>query len=360
MRVTAPARVCLYGEHQDYLELKVIPAAVNIFLEIEAKKENAGHIVVKSRAIGESVIINLDNINYPHNHLKTMEGYLKAGIISVKDYFSIESIEGFEAHIQSDIPIAGGLSSSAALLAAWIKLLTELAGINTTPEDIAEAAYHAEHDILGVPCGRMDQYAVSLGTVFSMDCVVPPIIKRLNFPDLNIVIVNSMIEKFTSDVHSKKAIELKNVVDKYEKIINKSIHEATFDDLEMSKIKSELSEIEYQRLQGIISIKESTIEAEEELLKSKFDIIKLGDIMTGQQRALSKNIGVSTPLLDRIVEKGISFGALGGKLTGAGLGGCVILLVEREKAPYVASSIKKEFNLPIWIASISDGLTVSK
>ncbi|MHA1686971.1 MAG: GHMP family kinase ATP-binding protein [Candidatus Heimdallarchaeaceae archaeon] len=357
MEVIAPARVCLYGEHQDYLELKVIPSAINLYLSIRILKENQKSIYVTSENINKTVNIPTNITNITKSALKSMKQYLEAGLIAVNQQFGIENISGFMANIKSSIPLASGLSSSAALLVAWIKLLTYKLNISVTPYQLAELAYHAEHDILGIPCGRMDQYAIALGKVFSMDCSIPPVITPVKSPNGRIIVVNSLIEKLTNNVHSKKAVELKNIVRKYEKLTKNKISAATYDTIDA--VKNYFSRSEFKRLSGIVSIKEYTRTAEEELLKSAFDILKLGELLTKQQHVLSKQIEVSTPLLDKIVEKGIKFGALGGKLTGAGFGGCVILLVEENLAEKIASKLKNSLKLPVWITSISEGVKVN-
>ncbi len=348
---SAPARVCLYGEHQDYLQLKVIPAAVDLRLEIFSDYIDKNIITVESKSTGKTAKIKKDIVKLSDKKI-SFSSYLEAGIIVLKKAYKEIEIPSLNVRVMSNIPIASGLSSSAALLVGWIKHLSGILQLETENRKIAELAYQAEHDILGVPCGKMDQYASTYGNIISLICTKNPELKKLQTPDFELLVVDSQIPKFTSDVHSRKVKEIKRVIASFEKKSNISLEDATTDIV--SKLQHNFEKKDYKTLKAVVSIKEDTEKAEKELMKSKPNLEKLGNLLTSQQNALKEGISVSLPLLDKIIDLGIKYGALGGKLTGAGLGGCVVLLTSLDKEK-IRSKLKQVLNLPVWSVKIDKG-----
>ena len=348
---SAPARVCLFGEHQDYLELKVIPVAINLRLQITSQEVSGNVIEVHSQDLGETTQIRT-NIKHLEAEKGSLSSYLEAGILALKKLKQDIVIPPLIATVRSQIPIASGLSSSAALLVGWIKHLSGILELNLDERTIAELAYNAEHNFLKIPCGRMDQYASSFGGIFSLACKEKPTLNRLKYPNVGLIIVNSQIPKLTSNVHGDKVAKIKQVVDNFKKMSNKKLEDITIDFLQESKEK--IKSNEFKILKGVISIKENTSIAEKELSKPTPDLELLGQLLTAQHNFLKNNIQVSLPLLDKIVEKGIINGALGGKLTGAGLGGSVVLLTydTNEK---IVEKIKNNLKLPTYSARIDKG-----
>jgi len=348
---SAPARVCLFGEHQDYLELKVIPAAINLRLQITSQRISGDVIEVHSQNLSETTKIRI-NINHLEAEKDSQNSYLEAGILALKKLKQDIVIPPLNVTIRSQIPIASGLSSSAALLVGWIKHLSGILELNLNERTIAELAYDAEHNFLSIPCGRMDQYASSFGGIFSLGCKEKPTLNRLKHPNAGLIVVNSQIPKLTSNVHGEKVAKIKQIVDNFKRVCNKKLEDITTDFLQESKEK--IKSNEFKILKGVISIKENTSIAEKELSKSAPDSELLGQLLTTQHNFLKNNIQVSLPLLDKIVEKGIIYGALGGKLTGAGLGGSVVLLTE-EANEKIVEKIQNNLKLPTYSVKIDKG-----
>ncbi len=348
---SAPARICLFGEHQDYLELKVIPVAINLRLQITSQKVSGNVIEVHSQDLSETTQIRM-NIKYLEAEEGSLASYLEAGILALKKLKQDIVIPPLNVKVRSQIPIASGLSSSAALLVGWIKHLAGILELNLDERTIAELAYNSEHNFLKIPCGRMDQYASSFGGIFSLTCKEKPTLNRLKYPTVGLIIVNSQIPKLTSNVHGEKVAKIKQVVDDFKKMCNKKLEDITTDFLQESKEK--IKSNEFKILKGVVSIKENTSIAEKELSKPTPDLELLGQLLTTQHNFLKNNIQVSLPLLDKIVEKGIKNGALGGKLTGAGLGGSVVLLTE-EANEKIVEKVKNNLKLPAYSVRIDRG-----
>ncbi len=349
---SAPARVCLYGEHQDYLLQKVIPAAINLRLNIISAKTKEEYMTISSKNLKKSIRIS-PSIERLSNLNDSFKSFMEAGIISLKQNFKDVHIPVISATIESSIPVASGLSSSAALLVGWISHLSGILEIKLKKDEIAELAYRAEHDLMNIPCGKMDQYSSAYGSIISLSCTEPPKLKQLKSPNSGLIIVNSNIPKLTSDVHGSKVNKLKNASQKIEKLSNLELEHIQREDIR--KHEKELSKEEISIIQAVISIKEDTKLAEKELQRVKPDLHLLGKLLSSQQDALRDGIRVSLPILDKIVMTGIEEGALGGKLTGAGLGGCVVLLVE-ENSKDILHRIQERLKLPTWYVKFDEGV----
>jgi len=178
-------------------------------------------------------------------------------------------------------------------------------------------------------------------------------LKYLNNPNSSLIIVNSNTPKLTSDVHGSKVYKIKNVVHKVERLTDLELEYIQREDIE--KHEKELSKEELNIIQAVVSIKEDTKCAERELQSVKPNLELLGKLLSSQQNALRDGIRVSLPILDKIVKTGIEEGALGGKLTGAGLGGCAVLLVE-ENGANILQRIKTRLKLPTWLVEFDEGV----
>lgn len=348
---SAPSRICLYGEHQDYLQLKVIPCAIDLRLDIFSNPSKNKRLVIKSEYLNETVEIH-SKTSKLSDHQVNFKTYLEAGIIALRNSFRDITIPSLEVCIRSNIPIASGLSSSAALLVGWIKHLGGILNLQLENNKLAELAYEAEHDIMEIPCGRMDQYSSTYGGIISLFCTDPPKLKLLQIPDFKLLVVDSKTTKLTSEVHGKKVEEIKSVIRKFEKISKVSLTKTSTDIL--SKFQRLLNAHELRIMKGVISIKEDTEMAEKELLKTMPDLELLGDLLSSQHNALRNGINVSLPILDKIVQLGKKYDALGGKLTGAGLGGSVVLLTSKDNRN-IKENLMQELKLPILSVNIDQG-----
>ncbi len=332
---SAPGRVCLYGEHQDYLKLVVIPAAVDLRTTITLQKNQSNKIKIKSHELEKTHEFTVTrDLPLAFNDFD----YFRAIIKVLFEEEIINAIPGFDISISSNIPIGSGLSSSAALLVAWLTALDDQLDLNLTKLEIADIAFKAENQVLGVNCGIMDQYSSSLGGIFSLDCNGPPYeIKSFTSNFDSIIIGDSCIRRSAN----KPLTILKNQINKgFGKIKQQSdLKLATLTVDELESFKSILTEDEFRRLFGVIIIRNITLQAKNELSKKNQDIELLGELLTKQQDMLRDYLEVSIPMLDNLVKESIKAGALGGKLTGAGLGGCMIAL-----APGKEEKITKAIN----------------
>ncbi|SVA31138.1 uncharacterized protein METZ01_LOCUS83992, partial [marine metagenome] len=140
MHISTPGRICLFGEHQDYLGLPVIAMAITLRAELRGEKRSDQKVVVHKPDIGETEIFSLNDLAY-----QKPRDYFKSGIIvSKKAGFTFST--GFECEITSDIPISAGTSSSSAITVSWIHFLSQMADepVHLSKQKIGSLSYQTE------------------------------------------------------------------------------------------------------------------------------------------------------------------------------------------------------------------------
>lgn len=329
--ISSPGRICLFGEHQDYLGLPVIPMAINKRLKLNYQLEkNPSHV-----SLGSFQVDQVENRSYTQK--PSLSGSIFDYVLAVYNYFwdqmNLQPIS--KLIIDSKIPIRAGLSSSAALLVATTFLFNKIQNFNYTLEQLAEIAFYCEHDILGISCGRMDQYASSLGRIFYMTSSEKPVIIPLNLNREAIFVIGN------SNIERKADLPLKTVQESIFRGLQ-ILQNPNIKELNSRKIeKANLTKDQKNKLKGVIGIRINTKEALDELNKKKQDLEYIGTLLSTQQRYLKKNYGVSHPKLDKMCEISEENGALGAKLTGAGFGGCMFALCADNK---IALRIRDELH----------------
>lgn len=326
---SAPGRVCLYGEHQDYLGLTVVPTAIDLRTIIGLKNIPEKRIIAQSLDLQVEDTFDLKkSISFKDNPFD----YLRAIIKVLFDEGFGKKLQGFQVKIKSGVPIGSGLSSSAALLVAWLTGLNELCGLKLSKEEIAFLSFKAENQKMGINCGVMDQYASSLGGIFSLDCDGPPFeINKFDKQFKGLIIGDSLIQRVANEPLTLLKEQFFTARAKLKKSQGYSLQTITQKQLENAK--SILNKQEHRIVSGAIKIREATKEACLELGKSNWDLEHLGELLTEQHFVLRDLLKVSIPKLDQLVEGAIEAGAYGAKLSGAGFGGCIVALApgkERE------------------------------
>lgn len=357
---SAPGRVDLFNTHQDYKGLPVIPAAVDLRTIVEGELKMGDVIKVKSINMNEEVELRMsDELRIGH-----WSSYVLAALkaLSMHGYF----IGGAELTIRSNVPVASGLASSAALLVSVVNWFNKAYGLGLSKRDIAEFAYEAEHNIMGIPCGRLDQYSSSYGGLIILETRAPYRVEELGVKDLDFIVVDSGIRHSTMNVHTVRQRELREALSALKESIprsqwdklNKPLDEVDWDWLASvaKDYLSTLSDVHRKRLEFTILMNESTKKAIAELRKSKPDKRVLGEVMNEQHRLLKDLYEVSIPELEEIKRTLDANGALGSKISGAGMGGSIVALAEdRKEAERILDSIKSRWRG--WVVSIDQGVS---
>ncbi|MEM3615259.1 MAG: galactokinase family protein [Candidatus Methanomethylicia archaeon] len=373
--VSTPGRIDFLNTHQDYKGLPVVPVAINLRCYALGYRNNSDIVNFASLNIIDHGFEGYDTFCLMDLKLRG-EGwfgdYVRAIFKSFMDFAF--DVGGMDIALWSEIPIGAGLSSSAALEVSIVKLVDEAYGLNLDKSMIAEIAYRAEHDIIGVPCGRLDQYGCSYGGIIVLDPNPPCKVEVLPCDDLLFIAADSGIHRRIINVHPIRQAEINDALRILlnEVAIDGSLrsklaynyYEVSWRNISENEIKPYLPSLPKNlanRLLFTIRMNISTIYAIDLIrgLKPHVDEIKslLGDdfvskynvdfndklsviglIINYQHELLRDYYEVSLPILEDIRNIMLDNGALGAKISGAGLGGVVVGLI-RDKG--VAERVRK-------------------
>jgi len=388
--VSAPGRLDFLNTHQDYKGLPVVSIATNLRTYTAIGFSDDGDFHVYSNTLQLFDHFRKSEIELRGG--KWFGDYVRASIIALKRHGY--DIPGLSLYIDSEVPIASGLGSSAALEVSVIGAINELLKLGLSRKDIAELAFEAENRIMGIPCGRLDQYASAFGGVIVINTRPPYNVTEINFSKGVFIVIDSGIRHSTADIHPKRQQEIERGLQQILSLnIPKSLRdklgyrywEPRWDEIEEDEIRPYLDKIDpisAKRIVFTIAMHRSTIEAIKILLGEKpsseklsqiiqvepkeiedmvqyedWDLRLIGLIMTYQHKLLSQLYDVSLPQLDEIVSNMIKHGAYGAKLSGAGLGGSVIGLANSyDNANKIVDAIKRCCAPTGWIVSIDRGV----
>ncbi len=304
----APGRVCLLGDNVDLIEKSVLAAAISAFLSISIQVRN-----------DDRIILIADDINFHEEYflgdelsLTSPLKYLKAVHQRLQSYIT----SGFEATIQSQIPVSAGMSSSTALCIAFIRALSQIFQINLTTADIAELSYLVERENLNIECGRMDQYAIAYGGVTYIDTGPTPSVESISVDSLPIVVAD------TQDTHDTQELQ--------------------------EWLQDRLRARDRVLVESLLRVVELVDQGKAALIRG--DLEKLGELMNQQQ--IEENImGTSTERLNLFCKTAMEAGAWGAKQMGAGGGGCVVVLCPPEKKIAIQAALAT-LDAPVWAFEI--------
>jgi galactokinase len=359
--VRSPGRINIIGEHTDYNEGFVLPAAIDkaAYIAVSLRDDDEIHLVAMD--LNENFSVNLKDlkpvgdVSWPNYILGSAAQFLKRGV----------QLPGFNAVLTSDVPMGAGLSSSAAVECATVFALNELLQTDLDRLTMVRMAQKAEHEYAGVMCGIMDQFASMMGKkdyVIKLDCrsleyeYVPFKLEGLKVLLLNTSVKHSLAssEYNTRRKECEKAVEwvkqnvqgvnsLRNVS---EEMLNKYV--LPNDELIDKRSRYVVQEIN-RLLEGCNDLQSG-------------DLAALGKKMFTTHDGLSKMYEVSCKELDWLVNKvKNNTNVIGSRMLGGGFGGCTINLVKETAIDELVADLKlayeKEMELPLvyYVASIENG-----
>jgi galactokinase len=327
----APGRVNLIGEHTDYAEGFVMPAAINFATLAGISPRSDGKIVVYSENFGEEK--TFDAAALPAKGSKHWSDY-PLGVVAILTGEG-HKIPGFSLSLWGDIPLGSGLSSSASVEIATALAVLSLIGAGYPGPVLARLCQRAENEFVGANCGIMDQFISANGAkdhALLLDC------RDLSFKlapipaNVALVIANTMVKHSIvgGDYKTRRAESEAACA-----IINSHrggvpfLRDATLEDLE--KWGHEMTPKSLMRAHHVISENLRTVAACEALLKG--DLAELGRLMAEAHRSYSEDFEGSCVEADAMVALAQDLqGLIGARLTGGGFGGCTINLVEQSDA----------------------------
>ncbi|MFX0049900.1 MAG: galactokinase family protein [Candidatus Hodarchaeota archaeon] len=314
----APARVVLFGEHQDYLGLPVIPAAVDLYMVIKGKLNNLNQYQVDLPDLKTSQRFSASQIAF-----QSGREYLQSGVKVLQEEGIIPKNKGVSARITSQIPMQAGLSSSSALNVIWIAFLAKIFGTSLAPMEITKLAHRSEVLEFNEPGGMQDHMAIAHGFV-NFEEFDPIKCTRLKVDLPGIVVGNSLERKDTLNTLST----IRNGVERGLKFMGVSrVKKLTLEDIQIiDHHDNELDQFSLNVLKGAVTNFELTKLGYNELKKpiSSIDEEYIGRLMSKHHASLRDYLDVSTPKIEKMIDAAMHAGAFGCKVTGSGNGGCMI------------------------------------
>ncbi len=341
--VHSPARVCLYGDHQDYLALPVIAGAIDRYMEFQVSHCSKNNIVLELVDLGETIQINIDPTNeYPSTDRLD---FFRSGL-RVAARHGYLAKQGLKVRIHSNIPINAGVSSSSALVVGWIYTLAFAFGTGSIPDPnkLGQMAFEAEVIEHNSPGGQMDQYTIAHGGLVHIQTGAQIRVESLHTTGLTMVLADSKIKKETlSTIGSVREFTTQAVAQIQESDRNFSLINARINTLE--NVLKSLSPNLRSYAEAAVRNHELTLAALGELNGDNPDMTKLGHLMSAHHHQLSQVLNVSHEQIDRWITVGLQHGAYGAKIVGSGHGGCSIFLVP-EHQENTLSAILLEAGVP--------------
>ncbi len=339
----SPGRINIIGEHTDYNEGFVLPAAVDKGIFILIKENDSDYIHLVSDDFDEKISFNLNDL--PTKGKGHWSDYI-LGIIDQLNRGNLQ-IKGFNLLIGGDIPIGSGMSSSAAVECATVFALNTIFDLGLDRIEMVKMAQQAEHDFAGVKCGIMDMFASMMGKkdhAIRLDCrslayeYVP-----MNLQGYKFVLFNSMVKH---NLASSAYNERRNQCETGVKWLNEggitinSLRDANLEMLE-KYVKSKDSVV-YQRCKYVVEEKLRLLDVCEALSQNEYE--KVGKVMYQTHEGLSKDYKVSCEELDILIEiVKPNSAVLGGRMMGGGFGGCTINLVKDEAIEDLIKEVTEKY-----------------
>ena len=315
MEISTPGRICLFGEHQDYLGLPIIALAISLRINLSGEKKSGKVIHINMPDIKEQKKISLDDLEY-----RNSRDYFRSGIRICQNE-GLRFSKGFDCKIKSQIPIKAGTSSSSALMVSWINFLSRMADdpVKWDQKKIAEVAYKAEVEEFNESGGMMDQYSTSIGKMIYLSSSPKVSVKKINSNLGSFVLGDSGEEKDTMKILDRcKAIQ-KLVLEK----VYQNNNNFRLDKKCQTLDKSNLTEFEHFLFNGLLKSKNILELAYVELKKSSPNRPFIGNLLLEHHQVLRDVLKVSTSQIDRMIQVAMKAGALGAKINGSGGGGCM-------------------------------------
>jgi galactokinase len=344
----APGRVNLIGEHTDYAEGFVMPAAINFATLAGISTRTDGKIAIYSENYAKQRTFDVAELpTAASNHWSDYP----LGVVSILAEMG-NTIPGFSLSLWGDVPLGSGLSSSASVEVATALAVMSLIGVTYPGPVLARLCQRAENEFVGANCGIMDQFISANGAenhALLLDC------RDLSFKlvpipaNVALVIANTMVKHAIAggEYTSRRAEveEAATVIGKHRPGV-KFLRDATLNDL--GKWGQEMSPNALKRARHVVSENTRTVQAAKALLNGDFKT--LGALMAGAHWSYSKDFEASCAEADAMVALAQDLpGLIGARLTGGGFGGCTINLVELSSAPAFVEALAARYAAQIGI-----------
>ncbi|MEM4609639.1 MAG: galactokinase family protein, partial [Thermoproteota archaeon] len=384
---SAPARCDFLNTHQDYKMLPVVPAAIwkRTFVAC-SKLGERGVVKIKSLTLEREGVESEDFFQSGEVELlkgKWFGDYFRSihRLVSQR-YGTVET--GLAIYVDSEVPVASGLASSAALHVSLAAMYSELLGLSLSRMKLAELAYEAEHNVMGIPCGRLDQYAASYGGIIKLDFKPSISVEEFDCEGIFFTVADSGVRHSTAEIHPARQSELNAALKMLREASRGSlsrIFEGDFASVEWRMIKEE----HLKDLLGMIPPRlasrvlftlrmQASTEVALKILKYRMVrrqdleklglkpvenwLLALGELVNLQHTLLRDLYEVSHEKLEAMRDSALEAGALGVKISGAGMGGSLLALIKSmDDAPRVEEAFRRAGAQSVFTTGVGPGVS---
>jgi galactokinase len=356
----APGRVNLIGEHTDYNDGFVMPAALEFYTYVAAGPRTDRELSVYSIDFDETKCFHLDDLaGGPTGH---WSDYVRgvAGVVNARG----DAIRGANLVIKGEVPIGAGLSSSAALEVATALALLANSGLTWSCVDVAQACQRAEHEYAGTKCGIMDQFIscyARANHALLLDCRSLEY-ELLRIEDrIRIVICNTMVKhELAGGEYNRRRADCEAGVRFLQRYLPDIRALRDVSPSQLAEYGVGLPPETYRRCHHVISENARVLEAAQALKDG--DLLRFGVLMYASHASLRDDYDVSCKELDLMVELARKCsGVYGARMTGGGFGGCTVNLVDADAVEEFKAAIAGDYNdatglhPEIYVCTAADG-----
>ena len=327
----APGRVNLIGEHTDYNDGFVMPAAINLSVFVSLWPRDDRKLQIKSENFNDEIEFDLDQPQRASEHHWSDYAVGVAVMLERAGH----RLRGARLELHSQVPVGSGLSSSAAVEVATAWALVANSNLTIDRRELALLCQRAENEYVGARVGIMDQFVSLFGKeqkALLLDCRSLDY-KLLPLPDaVNLVICNTMVKHaLAASAYNERRAQCEAGVKYLAQFLPnvRALRDVTL--AQLQEYGRDLPEVVYRRCRHVITENIRVLAAAEAL--ERHDLYRFGELMRGSHFSLRDDYEVSSRELDVMVELAfMSDGVYGARMTGGGFGGCTVNIVD---VPYV-------------------------
>lgn len=360
--VRAPGRLSVMGGHVDYNGGPVMPIAIPLNIELHLEPHAAGTVELYAEEIDKHARFSLDDLQHQHSWIDYMQGVA----VELKELEI--PLHGFRGVIKSTLPMAAGLSSSAALEVATALAFLHLANETLSLVETALLCQRAENKFVGVQCGILDQTAIAAcisDHALLLYCNTMEL-EQIPFNLKNhamIVTYSGAPRELASSAYNDRRASCERAAEllKQEMPQINKLCDLYPEDLPLAK--KALSPLLYKRVRHVVTEIDRTRRAAV-ALKSN-DLETLGKLIDQTHNSLRDDYEVSSKELNWLVDWARKQpGVLGSRLTGAGFGGCTVTLMEKDHTEHFMKTLPTEYktfsgiDAKCWDVNAVDGARV--
>ncbi|MBI1318400.1 MAG: galactokinase [Candidatus Hydrogenedens sp.] len=355
--IRSPGRVNLLGEHTDYNGGLVLPAAIDLGIEMLARPNGSGVLQVHSDDFGDTAVIDL---SHPKPLRPGHWSAFPAGVAIEWQALGL-ALPGADCLLSSTLPMGSGLSSSAAIEMAFISLFENLTGHALEDWDAARLGQRVEHRHIGVQCGLMDQLAVRCGRASHA--------MMIDFGTNELTLVPAVPAGYcwviadtraprslAASAYNQRVEECRRALARLNEALHRNApHLSAFSLEEVEQVfRGEPDDVEARRARHVVSENQRVRRAAAALTAG--DLPELGRLLHQSHTSLRKDYEVSSGELDTMTAAAEKLpGCAGARMTGAGFGGCTVQLVEEAEVESFCDAL-----IAVYESRFETGATATK